>query len=363
MAKSRKNYGAVALRAVVTIVFLLLVAAVLCANLLFLDGPLSREIRGQQIYLTSSDTMEPEIEQSAAVFVEPLSASQTELGNVLLWKTDAGYQIYRLALVLDQETQVASEPSESTVFYAEDLAGNTVQFTAQQLVGRCDSKNLPLGTVLNFLISKAGIICCLIVPCVILLLTLILRFLASRQEDIDEDQIAPSFAAMETSHRKAPQSPLFNPSESRSKHEDFERRKASIAENFAKKERGEPERKKDRRTQRQAEPAAQSSVSNKAEEIRRALQEASTRETDALAAREDLLEAALQPIPEQGSEPKERFSATKKALQHEQEQHPAAEQKPEPKQPAVSESKPVPGTESIDELLRILEEEKQRLGK
>ena len=74
-----------------------------------------------------------------------------------------------------------------------------------------------------------GILLLIALPCVILLIYVISRFVAANAED-DEDEEEHSHPSR--NGKRKPQSPLFNADSAKRADEDFAERKASLAEHF-----------------------------------------------------------------------------------------------------------------------------------
>ncbi len=105
--------------------------------------------------------------------------------------------------------------------------------------------SLELGQLITFAMSIKGIVALLIIPCVILIIFLIAKIFSAKDDDeVPEDNYDfyeydgdknRKNAASRASHEKKPSAPLFEPSHEIQPSDDLERKKMSIAENFSQK--------------------------------------------------------------------------------------------------------------------------------
>lgn len=132
--------------------------------------------------------------------------------------------------------------TEKYQVYYDGHEDNTDLITKDRIKAICTGypESTELGSFITFTRSISGIVAELIIPCIILLVFFISK-VASRNEDKEEeDEEIPDFKPQPKSSPKkktAPSAtaPLFEPSHENQSSDEFERKKMSIAENFSQK--------------------------------------------------------------------------------------------------------------------------------
>ena len=130
-------------------------------------------------------------------------------------------------------TDASDVPSENTI-------------TKESIAAICTghSQSLELGNLITFAMDIKGIIALLIIPCVILIIFLIAKIVAAKDDDevpeedydfYEYDGEKKKNQPVRASHEKKSSAPLFEPSHEIQPSDDLERKKMSIAENFSQK--------------------------------------------------------------------------------------------------------------------------------
>lgn len=129
--------------------------------------------------------------------------------------------------------------TEKYQVYFDGHEDNTDLITKDKIKAICTGypESVELGNFITFTRSIPGIVAELIIPCIILLVFFISR-IASKDEDEEEE--IPDFSSdtKNTSKKKSAKqsgTPLFEPSQEISASDELERKKQSIAENFSQK--------------------------------------------------------------------------------------------------------------------------------
>ena len=128
----------------------------------------------------------------------------------------------------------SEDGTEKYQVYFDGHEDNTDLITKDKIKAICTGypESIELGSFITFTRSVPGIVAELIIPCIILLVFFISR-LASKDEDEDEE--IPDFSAEKKKTTKQSGTPLFEPSQEISASDELERKKQSIAENFSQK--------------------------------------------------------------------------------------------------------------------------------
>ena len=130
-------------------------------------------------------------------------------------------------------TDASDVPSENTI-------------TKESIAAICTghTQSLELGNLITFAMDIKGIIALLIIPCVILIIFLIAKIVAAKDDDevpeedydfYEYDGEKKKNQPVRASHEKKSSAPLFEPSHEIQPSDDLERKKMSIAENFSQK--------------------------------------------------------------------------------------------------------------------------------
>lgn len=174
------------------IVIFILAVLIVCTFVvygIFRDANNAPSVFGHKIYLMSGDGMEPIIEQGAAVFVvEGEMPDDSKEINVILCDIDG-----RLALVSYQGAQDVTMPDGSVqrkyvVKY--ENAPNDQIWTVDEddILGRATSYDTTLGAVIRFASSKTGMLIIVIVPCALLVLYEVIMLIVSLKKGrVDDD--------------------------------------------------------------------------------------------------------------------------------------------------------------------------------
>lgn len=370
------------------VICVLCIAAGLTSNLMFGGRNASPTVAGYQVYLNRTADMQPLVTQNAAVFVQAQHDYAKE--NVVLYTNSAGDKtIGRISLI-----SADTEGSDARIiYYLNNASGTeTAEIEKNSIIGLCRFENIAIGSALLAMTGTWGIILLIALPCVILLIYVISRFIAANAEDEEDEEENRSAKG----GRRRPQSPLFNADSAKHADEDFAERKASLAEHFhqkgadaSKKKKHKSEHKSEAK-QKPAEAEASRQRRAKIEEAERLIQEAHASDEQAYVRDDapdsdsndvDARVAAIKRAMQQRAEERERIQAEEeqriaasKAKQHaaqeraKQEAARSTEKAPvktaasaaprtAPRRPARSS-----GPMDFEELMRQLDEEKKKLS-
>lgn len=219
-----------ALAVVWIVAAVLLIAATLTANILFSDPQATPSVFGNNMFLYTETSMASSVRQNAVVHFE--EKGTYSVGDIILYESNSG------VLHISKIARIDSAPSEETGVITLDVIndhGLSEALKADAIRGLCVEQNLFLGKVLQFMTGKMGIILFMVVPCVLLLIYVISRFIAAAQDDEEDDPLEAPSNIKKMQSNKRPQTPLFTPESASQKDKEFEEKKASLAENFSQK--------------------------------------------------------------------------------------------------------------------------------
>lgn len=248
-----KKIGVSIFMVVLTVLLILSSLLTLITILLFSSGSGSAKLFSNYLYLMSSKEMEPEISYGSAVFADADDIQVLTEGNVVLCKIKKDREaVLRITEVVHNTDntiyKVAGDSTPDTVF----------EVDKSNVLAKCTSSDKALGSAINLIISTKGVVIFLIFPCILLVIFIILKVISSRKRDSEEDEYYEEDPVdyqyegyndgddseyyddedyEEPSPRRTarPNNPLFEPGMPVRKDPEFQRKKSSIAENFAQK--------------------------------------------------------------------------------------------------------------------------------
>ncbi len=174
---------------VVVVILALAIVSTFVVYGIFKDSNSAPSLFGKRIYIMSGSGMEPRIPQGAAVFVEEGTLPESE-GNVILCNIDG-----KLALVgyVGSQTTTAEDGTTTTSYIVKyDSTSADQQWTVDEedIIGRAVSYDTFLGGVITFASSKVGMLVIVIVPCVLLILyEVIMLILSTRQKRAEQEEL------------------------------------------------------------------------------------------------------------------------------------------------------------------------------
>lgn len=238
--ENRKGFSI--LKAVISIIAILLIIISLALNIAFSGGKVPH-VFGSYIYVVSGSELGDNVTDGAALLAKESSGSDIVKGDIVLCYTSGSPDRLQLRSVYD----IVDGENGQKVYYMATAAGPDMEnsITADSIAAICtgNPESLELGRYISFSTGIKGILLQLILPCVILVIFLIAKIASSNDEDdeqqydfyeYDEEEVADG-DSQPPSHVK-PSTPLFEPSQEIQPSNEFERKKMSIAENFSQKQ-------------------------------------------------------------------------------------------------------------------------------
>lgn len=239
--KKKKRFSALKLLIVILCITSVIVSAGI--NILF-AGDKTPKIFDRYIYVVGEESPINEIRPGAALIARDLKKHEADPK-----KGEASTGDIVLCYPADNPAQLSvrcisfiSESEEGTQYYTMDSLheDTTGSIAKDKIVAMCSSYNesLELGRFIVFARQLKGIIALLGVPALLLIIILFASILGSRNEEEDEDEFG-FYEYDESESGKAARKnadPLYEPKNDTSVNPAFERRKMSIADNFKQKE-------------------------------------------------------------------------------------------------------------------------------
>lgn len=240
--KKKKRFSV--LKLLIVIICITSVIASACANLLFANGK-TPEIFGRHIYVVGEDNpMSGDITTGSALISMDAQNISIATGDIVLcYPADAPNKLTLRSISFIAQGDNGAETYYTKDSYHEDTDGS---ITKNQIVAVCTGypESIELGNFITFARSLNGILILLGVPAIILLLVLITTIIRSRSEDEDEDEEDFGFYEYDEEEDKKEKKlsyarnsdPLYEPNAEAAPNSELERKKMSIAENFKQKE-------------------------------------------------------------------------------------------------------------------------------
>ncbi|MCD8106678.1 MAG: S24/S26 family peptidase [Oscillospiraceae bacterium] len=207
-AKKRKPLQIVGI--IVVVILALAIVSTFVIYGIFKDSNSAPMVFGKRVYIMSGTGMEPKIPQGSAVFVDEGVLPESE-GNVILCNIDG-----KLALVrcVGLQTTTAEDGTVATSYIVKyDSTSADQQWTvdAEDIIGRAVSYDTFLGKVITFASSKVGMLVIVIVPCALLILYEVIMLIISvrkrktTEEEAIEDMSFGDAGAFTLSHSEKPE--------------------------------------------------------------------------------------------------------------------------------------------------------------
>ncbi len=228
--KTQKKRGSI-FAVLVTIILLILVAATLTANVLF-SGENVPKVAGYYLYLHESDDMEPDIPQNSLVVAKEEQTKSLAIGNkVLCYLSDGNLALRVIYNITVNETDGTTNYYPGTALEQ----GSELTIPRSNVFAITSWYSKSLYSFITFATSVKGLLCTLILPCVILIIMLLSKIAGSSRDEMDDEEFMFDDEKPKSAKRKG-KNPLFDPERTTIGNASHEMKKSSIMENFGKKE-------------------------------------------------------------------------------------------------------------------------------
>lgn len=236
MQKKKKNS---VIENVVIVILIVLVVVVFGVNLLFFNANSAPNLFGKKVYVTNVSDIEG-ISANSAVISDAAAVDTLTPGNVVLVFT--GNDTEKAVLRIQQ---IDTEEDGNTYFYVKNDVpdSSSSKIGKDNIIAKCEWSSPEIGKFITFSKSNLGIVLLLILPCIILILIQSMHLLANKKDlnpesDDDVMDYDESTGGLlgenenENENEGETASPLFDPETAPESQEQADKL-AGIADNFA----------------------------------------------------------------------------------------------------------------------------------
>lgn len=243
-----KKKGFSLLKFLIVLLCLILITASVAVNLLFTNGKTPKILDNYIYIVKESDNMGDMVNVGSALISPSAKNMSIAKGDIVLCHPADDPDSLRLLSVYNIDINDDGIANFTTADASMVPSEQTITKDAIAAVCTGHTESPELGQFITFAQTLPGIIALLIIPCVVLLILLIAKIVSSKEDnevvdenydfyeyDGDDKKKKNSQAKVPASHEKKPSAPLFEPSQEIQPSDDLERKKMSIAENFSQK--------------------------------------------------------------------------------------------------------------------------------
>lgn len=222
---------------------IILIVLSIFINIAFSGGK-TPKLFGRYVYVVKeTDNMGESVTEGAALLAADAKNETISKGDIVLcYPADAPDTLKVLSIF---DIVSAEDGTQKYVTADASKIGSEESITKDKIVAKCTGYNqsLGIGSFISFASGIKGILALLVLPCVLLVIFFIAKIASSKDDDDEEfgfyeyDEKEKERAASESRknlHDKSA-NPLFEPSQEIQPSNEFERKKMSIAENFSQK--------------------------------------------------------------------------------------------------------------------------------
>jgi len=395
----RKKRGSV-FAGLLVFVLLIIVACTVAVNLIF-SGQRVPRVAGYYLYLQESADMEPSVPAKSLVAAEAAVISELHEGNkVLCYLADGTLALRNIYKI--------EETEDGTVNYYPGTAveqGTDLVIPRTNIFAVCVWASPELYQYITFARTVNGLMALLVAPCVVLIFMLLVHIVRNGSEDIEDDEF--SFEEDEEEEdtppkkKKVTENPLYQPEKTAPV--KLEEKKSSISENFSAKpvnenspyQKAVQEREKTMKVRRQEieeealraleapVPKQKKASSTQVYSVQEIREQAQQQTVPAAPAPPPPMHTAVPPMPapQVQPQPQQAVQAPEPVQPPAPQPAPAVPAEPKPEPPKPAPAKPVysspniddilqadkkskseiSSSDSIDDLIRMIEKEKKKL--
>ena len=208
-------------------VLLVLIACTVSVNLIF-SGDRVPRIAGYYLYLQETDDMEPSIPEKSLVAAEATVISELHEGNKVLCYLSDGTLALRNIYKIE-------ETEDGTINYYPGTAkeqGTDLVIPRSNIFAVCIWASPELYWYITFATSVNGLMAFLVAPCVLLIVMLLIHIARNSSRDMDDEEFTFEEETQPKKSKKTIETPLYDP-ENAVTPDTLEEKKSSISENFA----------------------------------------------------------------------------------------------------------------------------------
>lgn len=237
--KKKKRFSI--LKCFISIICVIFIAATVAVNIIYSQNK-TPNLLGRYFYIvTENDTNGiSDVTPGAAIIAKDASGISVAQKDLVLCYPAGDPNNLRLCGIYN--IVQGEDGTEKYQLYYDGHEDNTDLITKEKIAAVCTGypESAELGSFITFTRSIPGIVVELIIPCIILLVFFISR-ISSKEEEAEEEENF-NFSGNKSGNKKSAQkknaskpAPLFEPSQDVQASDELERKKMSIAENFSQK--------------------------------------------------------------------------------------------------------------------------------
>lgn len=215
----------------VVIVLLIVIACTVAANVIF-SGDKLPKIAGYYLYMQDVADLEPDIPQNSLVLAKEAPTISIAPGSKVLCNLSDGTMAMRVIY------QVTVNEDGSSSYYPGTAIeqGKELVIPRENIFAVCEWQSKDLYAFVNFATQVKGLMTLLVVPSIILIIMLLAKIAKSSTEEVDDDDfLFDEDIEQMTRKPQGTENPLFEPSAAPPAGESLEKKKSSISENFERK--------------------------------------------------------------------------------------------------------------------------------
>jgi hypothetical protein len=231
------------LKLVIIVLSILLIVTSIVINIAFSGGK-TPKLFGRYVYIVKpTDNMGSSVTEGAALLAAPAEKTSIAKGDIVLCYPADAPETLKVLSIFDIVT--ADDGTQKFITADASRVGSEESITKDKILALCTGHNqsVLIGSFITFASSIKGIMSLLVLPCVLLVIFFIAKIASTKGEDDDDfgfyeyDEKEKERAMSENRRNLHDKSanPLFEPSQEIQPSDELERKKMSIAENFSQK--------------------------------------------------------------------------------------------------------------------------------
>ncbi|MCR5599809.1 MAG: hypothetical protein K6G33_03565 [Ruminococcus sp.] len=238
-----KKKGFSILKFVLILICVILIVLSIVVNIAFSGGK-TPKILGNYVYIVKeSDNMGSNVTNGAALVAPDAKDLSIAKGDIVLAYPANDPDKLHVLSIFDIVT--AEDGTEKYITSDASNIGSEESIPKEKIAALCTGhmESAELGTLISFASSVKGILVLLVLPCVLLVIFLIAKIASSKDDDeddfgfyqYDEKEKQKELSENRKNAHDKTGNPLFEPSQEIQPSNELERKKMSIAENFSQK--------------------------------------------------------------------------------------------------------------------------------
>ena len=239
-----KNKGISILKVFIIVVCIILITVSALVNIMFSNGKIPR-IFNRYIYVVDSkQNMGDYVNEGSAILAKDAKNQTIKNGMIVLCYPADDPENLRVREIINADTVNNKYGTKDASHIDKGGTDGAGTITKSDILAVCSGypESKDLGAFIRFATAIKGLILLLVLPCVILVIFLIAKIARSSDDEFDEDE-AFDFYEYDENEKKADSKPnhvksdvpLFEAAQDIQPSEELERKKMSIAENFSQK--------------------------------------------------------------------------------------------------------------------------------